>query len=262
MGALQVPLTDPGYLDHFLYQANTFGVVDGEREAFVQGIVESLFQAHQDFESNMKNGKEFDVGVHVGKIKDIARNRSPSSYLLNPESERTQFETNVDEEMILLSFKEKNTGNLRASFNWHAVHGVTMTNANKFVSGDNKGFASYMVETTERQKGNTVIASFSISNAGDVTPNTQVPRCSDSGLECDGGPTSCMNEKGIVEIIKGKAGFRSVNPMMNLKNSSEQSSLEESKLKLPWNFTTRRHYSPYPIPFNFVMRLWICQRLN
>jgi neutral ceramidase len=222
-----------------LYQANTFGVVDGEREALAQGIVESLFEAHQDFEDNAKNGNQFDVGVHVGKIKDIARNRSPSSYMMNPESERAQYETNIDEEMILLSFKEKASGKLRASFNWHAVHGVTMTNMNKFVSGDNKGFASYMVETLESQKGNSVIASFSISNAGDVTPSTRTPRCADSGLECDGGPTSCMNEKGMLGITKVKVEYLFVKDTMNLKNLNEPSASEENRQNVPWSCIVR-----------------------
>jgi len=37
-------------------------------------------------------------------------------------------------------------GNEIGMVNWFPVHGVSMTNQNKLISGDNKGYASYAFE--------------------------------------------------------------------------------------------------------------------
>jgi neutral ceramidase len=41
---------------------------------------------------------------------------------------------------------EDESGNELGMLNWFAVHGTSMTNTNQYISGDNKGYASYLFE--------------------------------------------------------------------------------------------------------------------
>ncbi|KAI8915750.1 Neutral/alkaline nonlysosomal ceramidase [Gorgonomyces haynaldii] len=202
-----------GYLDDFLYQANTFGKVQGEREAIAQGIVAAIQKAHADFEQN----QGILIDVHEGKVFNASRNRSPTSYLANPESERAKYDGDTDKTMTLVSFTDKTTNKLKATFNWFAVHGTSMMENFEYVSGDNKGYASYAWELEQKLQGNQdFMAAFAISNAGDVTPNIFAPVCNDTGLPCDGSKTSCPDGKGNFFISKcyalgpgGEDGFKS-----------------------------------------------------
>jgi neutral ceramidase len=124
-------------------------------------------------------------------------NRSPTSYLLNPESERNNYpEGDTDKRMFLLQFISKTSKAILGVLNWFAVHGTSMNNTNTLVSGDNRGYASYMLEKyvngedSEVGKGKFV-AAFASTNLGDVSPNTNGAKCIDTGLPCDGVSSSC-----------------------------------------------------------------------
>lgn len=65
-----------------------------------------------------------------------------------------------------------------------------MNNTNRLVSGDNKGYASYLFE--KYKNGNATlpargkfVAAFAQTNSGDVSPNTLGATCDDTGLPCD-----------------------------------------------------------------------------
>ncbi|KAI8899079.1 Neutral/alkaline nonlysosomal ceramidase [Globomyces pollinis-pini] len=189
-----------GAMEHFLYHATNFGKIEEERTALADGIAAAIQMAHNDFESN----QGVDISIHKGKVNNSSRNRSPQSYMANPESERLKYEDgNTDKTLTLLSLKNSNSTNPKAVFNWLAVHGTSMRNNNQYVSGDNKGFASYLWEQQQREAGNpNFVAAFSQSNSGDVTPNTNAPVCSDTGKECDGGWGSCPDSKGVPHNLK------------------------------------------------------------
>jgi len=70
--------------------------------------------------------------------------------------------------------------------NWFAVHGTSMNNTNVLISGDNKGYASYLME--KHYNGNDTlagkgafVAAFASTNLGDVSPNTKGAVCVDTG---------------------------------------------------------------------------------
>ena len=72
--------------------------------------------------------------------------------------------------------------------NWHATHGTSMNNTNLLVSGDNKGYASYLSErqlngpTSRVRPGDgAFVAAYAASALGDISPNTK-------GAFCRGGP--------------------------------------------------------------------------
>ena len=112
-----------GYLDDFVYQVNTFGIVQGEREALSQGMAKAILQAHAQFESNSVSK----LMVQQTKVYNSSVNRSPSSYLANPAEERARYpDGDTDKTMTLLSFRDPASNNLTSAFSWFAVHGVSM----------------------------------------------------------------------------------------------------------------------------------------
>jgi neutral ceramidase len=55
------------------------------------------------------------------------------------------YKYDVDKNMTLIRLQDK-TGKDIGMINWFAVHGTSMNNTNQFISGDNKGYASYIFE--------------------------------------------------------------------------------------------------------------------
>ena len=109
----------------------------------------------------------------------------------------------TDKGMTLLKMTSKESGKVFGMLNWFAVHGTSMNNTNTLVSGDNKGFAGYTVEKTmnEKQEGaislpgtGPFVGAFASSNLGDVSPNTNGPKCIDTGEDCDGTSSTAMDD--------------------------------------------------------------------
>ncbi|KAI9363876.1 Neutral/alkaline nonlysosomal ceramidase [Zopfochytrium polystomum] len=177
-----------GWEDNFLYQVTSLGVVPGQRDAIARGIAQSIINAHNDLKAN---GAGSSIVFGSGVLANASINRSKPSYINNPASERAKYANDLDLDLVALSVKSS-TGKLRGVASWFPVHGVSMNNTNLLISGDNKGFASYLFETDQKAAGNTgFVAAFGQSNAGDVSPNIGGPHCSDTGSACDGSKSSC-----------------------------------------------------------------------
>lgn len=168
----------------------SFGFVQDTFDAWVNGISNAILRAH----NNLEPAKTL---VNQGMLYDSNINRSPTSYLLNPQSERDQYpEGDTDKNMLLLNFISQQTGKPMGVLNWFAVHGTSMNNTNTLISGDNRGYASYSLERemngpdVATGKG-SFVAAFASTNLGDVSPNTAGPKCLDTGLPCDGSTSSC-----------------------------------------------------------------------
>lgn len=179
-----------GFLQYVLYQVTSFGFVQETLDAWVNGIANSVIAAHKD----MQNSK---IYVNQGMLYGSNINRSPTSYLLNPEEERAQYpEGDTDKTMLLMEFVNPITKAPRGVLNFFAVHGTAMNNTNTLISGDNRGYASYALERdingieVPTGKG-SFVAAFASTNLGDVSPNTAGPRCIDTGLPCDGSKSTC-----------------------------------------------------------------------
>lgn len=178
-----------GFLQYTLFQITSWGFVQETFDAWVAGIVNAIVMAHE----SQRPGK---ILVGNGDLYDSNINRSPTSYLLNPQQEREQYpEGDTDKNMLLLKLVGDD-GELIGVINWFAVHGTSMNNTNTLVSGDNKGYASYLLEkkingADSRPGMGPFVAAFSSTNLGDVSPNTAGPICIDTGLPCDGETSSC-----------------------------------------------------------------------
>ena len=156
----------PGGLSHYtLTNITSLGFIEQNFEVVVEGIIKSIDQAIADMQPG-------EVRINTGDLYESQVNRSQEAYLNNPAVEREKYNDNVDHQMTLLKFTRE--GKDIGSWNWFPVHAVSMSNANRLISSDNKGHASYIVEKT---MGRTYpnregfVAAFAQAHAGDVSPN-------------------------------------------------------------------------------------------
>ena len=192
-----------GFLQYALYQVQSLGYVPQVVDVLIEGIAQALLKAHRHLRPS-------NIYMDEGLLFDANINRSPTSYLNNPEAERLEYETegDTDKRMLQLVFEsvkeqtddsEGEQAELVGVLNWFAVHPTSMNSTNQLISGDNKGYASYVMEKGHNPPGmrmgdeekHRFIASFASTNLGDVSPNTAGPRCLDSGLPCDPITSTC-----------------------------------------------------------------------
>lgn len=185
-----------GFFQYTLYILASEGFSNRTFQYIVSGIVKSIDIAH----TNLKPGK---VLINKGNVANVQINRSPSSYLQNPPSERARYSSNTDKEMVVLKLVDLNGEDL-GLISWFAIHPVSMNNSNHLVNSDNMGYAAYLFEQ-EKNRGylpgqGPFVAGFASSNLGDVSPNILGPHCVNTGESCDndkstcpsGGPSMCM----------------------------------------------------------------------
>jgi neutral ceramidase len=134
-------------------------------EALAEGISLSIIRAHRDLQPGH-------VYFSQGEVDGAGANRSMPAYLMNPAQERAKYPSETDKTMTLLSLVTAK-GPI-AEVNWFAVHPTSMTYYNKLVSGDNKGYASMVIEAEQKttyHRPDDFVALFAQTNCGDVTPN-------------------------------------------------------------------------------------------
>ncbi|XP_076616547.1 neutral ceramidase [Chaetodon auriga] len=176
-----------GYFQYTLFMITSKGYIKESIKPLVNGIVQSIDIAH----NSMKPGR---IYRSRGDLNDSNLNRSPQSYLNNPEDERLRYEGNTDKQVVVLKFTDQE-GRGVGMLSWFAVHAVSMKYTNRMVSSDNMGYASYLMEQDknpgELPGQGAFVAGFSSSNLGDVSPNTRGPYCVNTGLRCDYLNSSC-----------------------------------------------------------------------
>ncbi|KAL3850107.1 hypothetical protein ACJIZ3_011989 [Penstemon smallii] len=150
-----------GYLQYVVYIITSLGFVHQSFDALVDGIEQSIIQAH----NNLRSGSIF---VNKGELLDAGVNRSPSAYLNNPAAERSNYKYDVDKDMTLLKFSDDEWGPV-GSFNWFATHGTSMSRTNSLISGDNKGAAARFMEDWFDQNSSGNISS-------EVSRGNKIPR--------------------------------------------------------------------------------------
>jgi len=177
-----------GFMQYLLFNVPNLGFIKETLDAMVAGITLSVVRAH----TTMGPGSVFLTEAEMEEQANI--NRSPTSYDVNPEEEKAKYASNVDTNMVQLNFYNQDNEALGV-LNWFAVHPTSMNNTNHFISGDNKGAASLLMEKTispDHLAGQTpFVAAFASTNLGDVSPNIMGPRCQDTGLECDIEHSTC-----------------------------------------------------------------------
>ncbi|KAA1249139.1 neutral/alkaline ceramidase [Mycobacterium simiae] len=160
-----------GYCGHLLYNLSTSGFRPATCAAIVDGIVESVQHAHTDLAPAQ-------VTLSHGELNGASINRSPSSFDRNPAADRAFFPNRIDPHTTLVRIDrgEDTVG----AIHFFATHGTSMTNRNRLISGDNKGFAAYHWERTVGGADYLCgqpdfIAAFAQTNAGDMSPHVDGP---------------------------------------------------------------------------------------
>ena len=157
-----------GYSHYALYNITILGFDEQNFECIVIGMVESIKMAHE----NLTPGKIF---INRGDIDQCGRNRSPIAYDNNPEDEKSEYGSDTDKEMLLIKFVKEDGTNI-GCLNWYAIHPTNRGNKNQLITGDNKGYASYLFEKemkTDSSGNDNFIAAFANSNCGDVSGNVR-----------------------------------------------------------------------------------------
>ncbi|KIX02508.1 uncharacterized protein Z518_08449 [Rhinocladiella mackenziei CBS 650.93] len=176
------------WMNYLLPQITSKGFDHQSYQAIVDGALRSIQRAHE----NITTGR---LDVSLGRISDANANRSPYAYLANPESERAQYEDDVDKAMTLVRFQRESDGKNMGILTWFAVHGTSMLGNNTIVTGDNKGVAASLLEqamASDSMAAPGFVAGFSQSNVGDTTPNVLGAWCEDgSNQQCAFDTSTC-----------------------------------------------------------------------
>ncbi|KAG9042279.1 hypothetical protein FS837_011082 [Tulasnella sp. UAMH 9824] len=185
-----------GYVNNLLPQLTSLGFVRQTYDAIVDGTVRAISQAHESLApGHLSLGK--------ANVEDASINRSPYSYLANPEEERARYSGDLENTMSLLKFTHDfESGSDIGFLSWFAVHGTSIYENNTLISTDNKGMAAYLYETymePDSLPGHAkFVAGFSQATSGDVSPNTLGAFCESpgkpwDGLPCDFEQSTCGN---------------------------------------------------------------------
>ena len=157
-----------GYSHYRLYNSNTHGFRTKTFTALVDGIVEAAMKAHADL-------APAEVSLAFGELTDASINRSRSSFDLNPAQDKAHFPLGIDPQVTLM--RVERAGEMVAAITWFATHGTSMTNENRLIGGDNKGYAAYRWERVVagvnylEPTGSDLVAAFPQTNSGDMSPN-------------------------------------------------------------------------------------------
>ncbi|KAK9871121.1 hypothetical protein WA026_011405 [Henosepilachna vigintioctopunctata] len=180
--------TPGGFMMDLMYDFPDKGFVSESFMALSDGITQAFLNAH----NNMVEGRIF---LSVGEVLNANINRSPYSYLNNPEEERARYKYNTDKDLVQLKFVRASDNVPIGAINWFAVHPTSMNNTNCLVTSDNVGYASLQLE--QYINGGTImgkgpfVGAFASTNLGDVSPNIKGPKCIDTGDDCDFKTSTC-----------------------------------------------------------------------
>ncbi|MEU0374176.1 neutral/alkaline ceramidase [Streptomyces sp. NPDC006283] len=156
-----------GHSHHLAYNLASLGFQKETYRAIVDGIVESVAEAHEDLAPGT-------VTLGRGELTNASVNRSKTAFDRNPAGDRAAFPGAIDPAMTVLRFRQG--GSDIGAISWFATHNTSLTNKNTLLSPDNKGYAAYEWEHDEKgvrylDNREGFVAAFPNTNAGDMSPN-------------------------------------------------------------------------------------------
>ncbi|ETN60612.1 ceramidase [Anopheles darlingi] len=199
-----------GFLMSTIYDIASLGFVPQNFDALVEGITLAIVRAHE----SMRPGRLF---VAETTVQEANINRSPSAYENNPKEERDRYRDYTDKRLVqlrLVGEEDADRGRPFGVINWFAVHPTSMNKTNRYVSSDNVGYASVLLEQDRngaRVPGQgAFVGAFASTNLGDASPNIMGPKCEKTGLPCDMLTSSCPDGAGsCIASGPGKDMFES-----------------------------------------------------
>ncbi|MFF4183220.1 neutral/alkaline non-lysosomal ceramidase N-terminal domain-containing protein [Streptomyces sp. NPDC001691] len=158
-----------GYFHHRLYNSNTGGFRERTFDAITDGITEAARAAVADLAPGH-------LRLAHGELTGASVNRSRRAFERNPADERAHFPDGVDPQTTLLAIERD--GRLVGAVNWFATHNTSMTNRNRLISADNKGYAALHWERAvggvDHLSGAAPELVTAQTNAGDMSPNLRL----------------------------------------------------------------------------------------
>ncbi|AHH18474.1 ceramidase [Nocardia nova SH22a] len=196
-----------GTAREYAYSLAAYGFQQNSHYAEVNGIVEAIARAHERLAPGT-------LGLGRGELHDASANRSREAFELNPAQDKAEFPNGIDPAVTVLRIRQgsKDIG----AITWFATHGTSLTDANRLISADNKGYAGYRWEHDEMgvryQDGQPgFLAAFAQTNAGDVTPNLGLGKFHPNGPTDDHRANCALI--GERQYRSGRAVFDSATPM-------------------------------------------------
>lgn len=116
-----------GFLNALIPTVTNFGVVDQTFNAIVEGTVRAVQKAHDDYMARRDRATkgQTKAKIYYGNsiLKEAHINRSPFSYLQNPQEERDKYDSDQDDVFHMLQFLDDDGKKGLLSF--YPVHGVS-----------------------------------------------------------------------------------------------------------------------------------------
>ncbi len=168
-----------GYSHHEAFNLFHFGFDQESLDVIVRGVVDAIRKADANLQANPEPAP---ISLASGELLNTNINRSLPAFERNPESERLEFvdgagqPVEVDKRAVQLNFVRKNDRAV-GLINWFGVHPTVIGSYEQYVSPDNKGFASLLLERMlgtdyAAAAGNdTFVAAFAQTDEGDASPN-------------------------------------------------------------------------------------------
>ncbi len=169
-------------------------------DAMVTGIVTAIRRAHR----NLEKASPAPIRIAQGELENATVQRSAPAYARNPEADRRRFldldgrEVTTNRMMTLLKL-ERGDGTAVGMLNWFAIHGTSMAQTNRLLSGDNKGYAELRFErdfATDYFADETFVGAFLQADEGDNSPNLFVPDLTERELRNLEGEKFCRRGGG------------------------------------------------------------------
>ncbi len=175
--------TAGGQSHHDLYNLPAFGFDEQAHEAVVTGIFQAIKKAHANYEAAAPGA----ILMAQGELLNATVQRSRPAYDNNPEDERNAWRdvagnlVTINRNMLLLKLMGAD-GTAVGAMNWFGIHGTSMSNVNRHLSGDNKGYAAWRFERAMNQeagpryfqKDDAFVAGFFQGDEGDNSPNIHI----------------------------------------------------------------------------------------
>ncbi|WP_054816488.1 neutral/alkaline ceramidase [Nocardia arizonensis] len=151
----------------YAYNLSILGFQQQVYDAEVNGIVEAIEAAHADL-------GPASLALGRAELHNASVNRSRVAFERNAEADKRYFPDAIDPAVTALSIVKG--GKRVGAITWYATHNTSMSNSNRLISADNKGYASFAHEHIDHgvrylDGDPEFIAAFAQTNAGDLSPN-------------------------------------------------------------------------------------------
>lgn len=218
-------------------------------QSMVDGVYDALLQAHR----NLMTAPEASIKLAMGELLDANFNRSPDSYQLNPETERSAFvdargrEVNTNRWMTLLKL-QRDDGTPVGVMNWYSIHGTSIGQTEKLLSADNKGYAArrFDQDFPAGVLGAGFVSGFFQSDEGDASPNPYMMDLSEAELHGRDSPAWFARGGGRDDVESAQiSGYKQYRKARELWDQADEKLHGEVRvLHLPLDMTRVEVESP------------------